>query len=64
MAAKKVKGLSITSSREGFRRAGYAFGKEATLIKLADLNKKQIELLKGEGYLAVSEVEFDEEIVE
>lgn len=61
---KKFKALSITSSRDGFRRAGYAFGKEATVIKLADLSKKQIDLIKGEGFLAVSEVELEVEDVE
>lgn len=59
MALKKVKALSITSSREGFRRAGYAFGKEAKVIPLADLSKNQLSQIRAEGFLAVSEIEID-----
>lgn len=59
MAVKKVKALSVTSSREGFRRAGHSFGKETKVIPLADLSKNQIGQLKGEGFLAVTEVEIE-----
>jgi len=59
MAAQKAKALSISTSREGFRRAGYVFGKEPTIIPLEDLDRKQIALLKAEPLLAVSEVEID-----
>jgi hypothetical protein len=59
MAVKKVKALSVTSSREGFRRAGHSFGREAKVIPLTDLSKNQIGLLKGEGFMAVTEVEIE-----
>ncbi|MDO9053838.1 MAG: HI1506-related protein [Gallionella sp.] len=56
---KKVKALSIVSSREGFRRAGRAFGREATVIPVSELSRDEIKLLKNEAMLVVSEVETD-----
>jgi len=56
---KKVKALSIVSSREGFRRAGIAFGSKATVIPLTELSIDQLKLIKDESVLAVSEVEID-----
>jgi len=53
--AKKVKALKIIAKRDGFRRAGHAFGSEATLIKVADLNADQVKALKAEPMLVVSE---------
>lgn len=64
MAVKKVKALSIVSSREGFRRAGIAFGRESTVIPLSELSKEQIKLLKEESALVVSEVEISVEEAE
>jgi len=58
----KVPALSVVSGREGFRRAGRAWGKEATVVKLSELSKEQIRQIKGEALLAVTEVEIDEEI--
>lgn len=55
----KVKALQIVSARAGFRRAGIAFGKEPTTIKVSDLTAEQIKQLKSEPLLAVSEVEVD-----
>lgn len=59
----KVPALSVLSSRDGFRRGGRAWGKEATVVKLSDLNKEQIAQIKGEALLTVTEVEIpvDEE---
>lgn len=56
----KVPALSVVSGREGFRRAGRAWGKEATVVKLSELSKDQIKQIKGEALLTVSEVEVDE----
>lgn len=56
----QVPALSVVSGREGFRRAGRAWGKEATVIKLSELSKEQIKQIKGEALLTVSEVEVDE----
>lgn len=58
----KVPALSVVSGREGFRRAGRAWGKEATVVKLSELSKDQIKQIKGEALLTVSEVEIDEEV--
>ncbi len=60
----KVPALSVVSGREGFRRAGRAWGKEATVVKLSELSKDQIRQIKGEALLTVSEVEIDEEVAE
>lgn len=60
----KVPALSVVSGREGFRRAGRAWGKEATVVKLSELSKDQIKQIKGEALLAVAEVEIDEEVAE
>lgn len=57
--AGMVAALSITSSREGFRRAGYVFGKEPVTIALADLSKAQIKQLNDEPLLSVSETEVE-----
>ena len=51
--------LSITSSRPGFRRAGYVFGKEAVTIPLADLNDAQIAQLNEEPLLTITETEIE-----
>ncbi len=58
----KVPALSITSSRDGFRRAGRSWSKEATVVKLSELSKEQIAHIKGEALLTVTEVEIDEEV--
>lgn len=58
----KVPALSVVSGREGFRRAGRAWGKEATVVRLSELSKDQIKQIKGEALLTVSEVEIDEEV--
>lgn len=51
-----VIGLRITSRREGFRRAGRAWGKQPTEIALADLSDEEIAMLKAESMLAVEEI--------
>ena len=53
------KALSIVSQREGFRRGGRAFSKEATVIPLALLSQEEIALFKGEAMLIVTEVGID-----
>lgn len=62
--AKKVPALSIASAREGFRRAGRAWSKEATVVKLSELTKEQIAQIKGEALLTVVEVEVEEAVAE
>ena len=58
----KVPALSVVSGREGFRRAGRAWGKEVTVVKLSELSKEQIKQIKGEALLDITEVEVDEEV--
>lgn len=58
----QVPALSVVSGREGFRRAGRAWGKEATVVKLSELSKDQIAQIKGEALLTVAAVEVDEEV--
>lgn len=56
-AAKTVKGLRIAAKRDGFRRAGHEFGREAKDIPLADLKKEQIEQIKNDPSLLCVEVD-------
>ncbi|MDA8258370.1 MAG: HI1506-related protein [Betaproteobacteria bacterium] len=49
-------GLRITSQREGFRRAGRAWGRAPIEIALADLSDDEIALLKAESMLTVEEI--------
>lgn len=58
----KVPALSVVSNKEGFRRGGRAWGKEASVVKLSALSKEEIAQIKGEARLTVTEVEVDEEV--
>lgn len=58
----KVPALSVVSGREGFRRAGHIWGKEASVVKLSDLTDEQIAQIKGDALLTVTEVEVDDEV--
>lgn len=54
----KVPALRVTAKRDGFRRGGRAWKKEATVVKLSDLNEEQISQIKGEtAMLTVEEIE-------
>jgi len=55
-----VPALSVVSGREGFRRGGRAWGKEATVVKLSELTKDQIKQITGESLLTVTETEIEE----
>lgn len=50
---KKI--LTITANREGFRRAGHAFGREPVQLAESDLTEEQIAMLKAEPMLTVIE---------
>lgn len=50
-------GLQVVSSSDGFRRAGFAFGREPRVLALADLTPEQVDAIKAEPMLAVVEVE-------
>lgn len=55
----KQKVLRVVARREGFRRAGFAFGAEPTDIPLDQLKKEQIAALKDEPQLLVTETEIE-----
>ena len=59
-STNKVAALKVSSLREGFRRGGRAWSKEAQIVKLSDLTKDQIAQIKSEPMLAVIETEVDE----
>lgn len=61
-AAKvKVAAIKVSSAREGFRRGGHVFGREAVTLLVSDLTKDQLAQIKGERLLAVADVEVDDE---
>ncbi|MGH8782067.1 hypothetical protein [Paraburkholderia sp.] len=62
MATKKIPALRIvpTTGRDSYRAIGRVFGRKATDIAVADLSKAQIEKLKSDPWLSVSEVQVDE----
>lgn len=55
------KGLKVTARADHFRRCGFAFTGEATVIPLADLTEEQVEQLKKEPLLVVQEVDIKPE---
>ncbi len=57
--AKPVKVLVVVGKREGFRRAGYAFGKEEVRLLVSDLTAEQVKMLKSEPMLVVTETTQD-----
>jgi hypothetical protein len=48
-----------TSPMGPFRRAGYTFTAEPTVLPLADLSAEQVRAIKGTHWLDVTEVEID-----
>lgn len=52
-----VPALSVVAAREGFRRAGRAWSKECIVVPLSELTEEQIEQIKNESVLTVTEVE-------
>jgi hypothetical protein len=58
---KKIKVLRVAAKRDGFRRAGYAFGSESQDIPLADLDKQKLSALKGDPMLLCVETEVEAE---
>jgi len=54
-------GLEVTSTRDGFRRAGFAWSKKPTVVPCADLTQEQIDMLINEPALAVREVDLPEQ---
>lgn len=51
-----IEKLIVTSSVDGFRRAGFAWSKEATEVAVADLTDEQLESLMSEPKLTVTPV--------
>lgn len=52
----RVQVLYVVAKREGFRRAGMAFGSEKTRLVVSKLTDEQIDQLKTEPMLVVTEV--------
>ena len=52
-----TKWLQVIAKRDGFRRAGITFSETATLVDPAKLKKGQVEELKNEKMLVVTEVD-------
>lgn len=50
-----IKVLNVVAKREGFRRAGRAFGSENTRLIMSELTNEQIAQLKAEHMLVVTE---------
>lgn len=57
ISVRMMKALSVQSSREGFRRAGRAWSKEAVVVPLSELSEGQIEQLRNEAMLTVTETD-------
>jgi hypothetical protein len=55
----KVAAIKVSSAREGFRRGGHVFGREAVTLLVSDLTKDQLAQIKGERLLAVTDIEVD-----
>ena len=60
-ASGKVPALRVTSARDGFRRGGRAWNKGENIVPVSELTEEQIAQIKGEGKLAVEEIEIDGE---
>lgn len=58
---KKVPAISVTCAREGFRRGGRTWGREVSVVKLSDLGKAQLKVIRDEKMLSVSDVEVEAE---
>lgn len=55
--ATSTRGLEVISSQDGFWRADLKWSRNPTTVKLTDLTDFQIEQLKGEPLLTVTEVD-------
>lgn len=54
-------GLSVVARSSGFRRAGFAFSDEPTVIPLTELTDEQYEQLNGERQLVCAFVQLESE---
>jgi hypothetical protein len=54
---QSIPGLEVTSTRDGFRRAGLVWSKEPTTVAVDSLSEAQIGMLLKEPALSVREVE-------
>lgn len=56
---KKIPGLRVRALADGFRRGGRAWSAQSADVPLADFNKEQIALLRGEPQLVVEDIEIE-----
>jgi Mu-like prophage FluMu N-terminal domain len=61
MATRKQRVLNVTSRPATFRRAGFGFTQATTQLREDQLTEDQINALKNEPNLVVSEAEIDVE---
>jgi hypothetical protein len=47
--------IIVKSVTDGFRRAGIAFNREGVVLNVKDLTEAQLEAIKGESMLIVSD---------
>ncbi|MGA0610563.1 HI1506-related protein [Caldimonas sp. KR1-144] len=64
VAGAPIKALKVISRRDSFRRAGFEFTGEAKTLPLDELTDDQVEALKAEPLLVVSEVDIEPEKAE
>lgn len=57
----KTKVLRVVARRDGFRRAGIAFGAQPTDLPLGALTQAQIDAIKSDPMLVATEVEIEVE---
>lgn len=60
-AGPSTKGLQVIARPAQFRRAGFAFSAEPTVIPLSELSEDQLELLRNEPQLVCTEVDIPAE---
>lgn len=58
---RSTHGLKVTSSQDGFRRAGRAWSTTPTVIALSEFTEEQLAALKDEPMLSVRLVDLDDE---
>lgn len=58
-AGEATKGIKVTSRPATFRRAGFTFSAEATVIPLSDLSEEQLAQIESESNLVSQRVDIE-----
>lgn len=56
-SGKSIRGLAVSSTRDGYRRAGREWTKEPITVPLSELSKEQRRLLEWDANIRVVEVD-------